>query len=122
MAKKGYSSVSVKRGKELADKLKSYSSKAETNLEKAVLKGGLMVEASARRKSPVDTGYNRASITHQFYKNNGDPTTLVGTNTEYAPWLEEGTSKMAPQPFLRPAFEENINDIKEEIGAALKWK
>ena len=30
---------------------------------------------------------------------------VVGTNVEYAPWLEFGTSRMAARPFLRPVFE-----------------
>ena len=111
----------VLRGEELADKLKRYSSKAETQLEKAILKGALMVEGSAKRHSPVDTGYLRGSITHQFYKNAYEPYALVGTNTEYAPYQEYGTSKMSPQPFLRPAFDENIEEIQRNIKEAFRY-
>lgn len=113
--------AAVLRGKELADKLRAFGAKAETELEKAVLKGALKVEGDAKRDCPHDTGYLRASITHQFYKNAAEPFALVGTNVEYAPYVENGTSKQAPQPYLRPAFEKNIDDIQEEIKAAFKW-
>lgn len=36
----------------------------------------------------------------------------VGTNVEYAPYVEMGTTKMAPQPFLRPAATEHIDEYK----------
>ena len=111
----------VLRGKELANKLRSYSSKAEMQLEKAVLKGALKIEGDAKRRCAVDTGYLRASITHQFYKQGSEPFALVGTNTDYAPHLEEGTSRQAPQPYMRPAFEENIGEIQQDIKAAFKW-
>lgn len=32
---------------------------------------------------------------------------VVGTNVDYAPFIEFGTSKMVATPFLRPAFEAN---------------
>lgn len=35
----------------------------------------------------------------------GDPMWVVGTHVEYAVYLEFGTSKMPPYPFLRPAVE-----------------
>jgi len=30
---------------------------------------------------------------------------VVGTNVEYAPWLEYGTRRMSARPFIRPAFD-----------------
>lgn len=111
----------VKRGQELSKKLTSYCLKAETSLEKAVLKGALKVEGSAKRRCPVDTGYLRASISHQLLQNGKEPVALVGTNVEYAPYIEHGTSKQSPQPYLRPAFEENIAEIQNEIKGAVKW-
>jgi len=122
MVKRGNSSVAVQRGETLVAKLRNYSSKAETAVEKAILKGALIVEGDAKRRCPVDTGYLRASITHQFFNNGstGEPFALVGSNVEYAPHQEYGTSKMSAQPFLRPAFEQNIAAIKSAVKEAAK--
>ena len=123
MAKKSkVSKAAVKGGQELANKLRGYAYKGSTGLEKAIEKGAYKIEGGAKRRCPVDTGYLRASITHQLYPHNYDPYALVGTNTDYAPYPEFGTEKQAPQPYLRPAFESNIEEIKKEMEAAFKWK
>lgn len=60
----------------------------------------IAVESEAKKLAPVDTGRLRASIT-----NSSDETgAVIGTNLEYAPFVELGTSKQAPQPFLVPAL------------------
>ena len=41
---------------------------------------------------------------------------FVGTNVEYAPALEFGTTSMAARPFLRPALEAKRGDIKKVLG------
>ena len=119
---------------------------ANLDLTKALTKGCLIIENSAKVKAPVDTGYLRRSITHEVEGNVG----LVGTNAEYAPYLEFGTGIFAeegtgrqtpwryqtpdgqwhttkgrnPQPFLRPAFDENRSIvekiIRDELGNAIK--
>jgi hypothetical protein len=42
----------------------------------------------------------------------------VGTNTEYAIYVEFGTSKMAAQPYLRPAAEQARNEIPAIVAAS----
>jgi len=44
----------------------------------------------------------------------------VGTNVEYAPWLEFGTQKMAARPWLFPALERNREAIKGLIAKAMR--
>ena len=73
----------------------------------------LIVEADATLRAPVDTGNLRSSITHKVVS---DEEARVGTNVDYAPWVEGGTSKMAAQPFLRPALDENENRVKKMIA------
>ena len=46
----------------------------------------------------------------------------VGTNVEYAPYVEFGTYKMAARPFLRPAYHKNVNKMRENIGKILEGK
>lgn len=61
-------------------------------------------------KPLVDSGKLLGSITHEVDEDN--LTVYIGTDTEYAPYVELGTSKMQPHPFLRPAVYENIDNIK----------
>ncbi len=51
----------------------------------------------------VDTGRLRNSITHT----SDEDTAYVGTNVEYAAYVEYGTSKMAARPYLKPAVNNN---------------
>ena len=73
----------------------------------------LIVEGDATLRAPVDTGNLRSSITHKVVS---DEEARVGTNVDYAPWVEGGTSKMAAQPFLRPALDNNKSRIEKMIG------
>lgn len=114
--------VKIEKGAELARKLKNYSDKAETEVQKAVLKGCIAIEGEAKLKSPVDTGYMRASITHQVQSKGHEVVGLVGTNVEYAPYVEYGAGKRTPKPFLHPAYEKHIEQIKGDIKQALKFK
>ncbi|HYX06830.1 MAG TPA: HK97 gp10 family phage protein [Bacteroidales bacterium] len=46
-----------------------------------------------------------------------DLTVKIGSNVEYAPYIEIGTSKITSRPFLRTALNENIPEIKQILGA-----
>lgn len=71
----------------------------------ALEKIGLLAENYAEKKCPVDTGNLRASITHEV--DTADNAVYIGTNVEYAPYVELGTSRQKAQPFLRPAASEH---------------
>lgn len=88
--------------------------------------------AEITAQGAVDTGRLRNSITKAVE----DQTVYVGTNTEYASYVEYGTGiyvsggrqtpwsyqdekgnwhktrGMKPRPFLRPAFEKNLDEFK----------
>lgn len=67
------------------------------------------VHADGSVKPNVDTGRLRSSITHEV--NNDEKSVRIGTNVEYAPFLELGTVRMpAGYPFLKPALEKNISN------------
>ncbi len=66
-------------------------------------RGGRSHQASAPGDGPaVDTGRLRQSIAVVRV---ADGHYKVGTNVQYAPFLEFGTRRMAPRPFMRPALE-----------------
>lgn len=52
-------------------------------------KACLIVENTAKELCPVDTGQLRGSISHTL--TNGGKTGEIGTNVEYAPYVEFGT-------------------------------
>lgn len=54
-----------------------------------------------RAKKIVDTGRLRDSI---GFNVSGDQVS-VGTNVEYSPYIEYGTVRQTPRPFLRPALD-----------------
>lgn len=66
---------------------------------------GVRGEAVAKRLCPVDTGRLRASITHRLGRDSEGLFVDVGTDVEYAPYVELGTSRMAARPYLRPALD-----------------
>lgn len=83
---------------------------------------GGKAETYAKRGCPVDTGNLRNSITHQQYDEN---TEVIGTNVEYAPFVELGHhtrsgSYVTGKPFLRPAAENHSAEyrriIERELG------
>jgi HK97 gp10 family phage protein len=77
----------------------------------------LQIERDAKSIVPVDTGNLRASIESRVIRNNdGGITGVVGTNTDYAAFVEFGTSKMGAQPYLRPAVEQNRETVRELLG------
>lgn len=60
---------------------------SDVSMNEALSKACLLVENSAKEKAPVSTGNLRSSLTHEITGNVG----TVGTNVEYAPYVEFGT-------------------------------
>lgn len=71
---------------------------------KDVLRRSIRVESAAKRLAPVDTGRLRSSITHELATDTQGLHGRIGTNVEYAPYVEFGTGRTPAQPFLRPAL------------------
>lgn len=76
-----------------------------------MLRTGIRVSNQAKANCPVDTGRLRASIgVSQSFDTEGAVTT-VGSNVEYAAYVELGTSRQRAQPYLRPALNEVIRTL-----------
>lgn len=84
----------------------------------ALEKIGLLAEGYAQLKCPVDTGNLRGSITHEVSA--GENAVYIGTNVEYAPYVELGTRYQAAQPYLRPAAQEHGSQYREILKSALQ--
>lgn len=113
----------------------------ESKLQNALGRACALVERSAKQKAPKGTGELRRSITSEI---NG-LTGVVFTPLEYAPYVEYGTGLFAeeggrkdvpwnyqddegewhrtsgqhPQPFMRPALDENREQILRMLKEGL---
>ena len=88
------------------DFLKKVQAKTTAGLRRVTA----LVERDAKLFCPVKTATLKRSITHEFIDKN---TAVVGTNIEYAPFVELGTSKMTAKPYLRPALHKNEKEIRK---------
>jgi phage gpG-like protein len=73
-------------------------------MAKELMTRGRRVERRAKELCRVDTGRLRSSITAIPVTVGGELAVHIGTNVEYAKWIESGTSRMRAFPFLRPAL------------------
>lgn len=79
---------------------------------------GATAERHAKKDCPVDTGRLRNSIT--FSTETLKKEVYVGTNVEYGPYVELGTSRMRERPFLRPAAQNHSAEYKRLMEDSLK--
>lgn len=115
---------------------------SDQQMEQALNKACILVENQAKENCPVDTGELRMSITHYVEGDTG----VVGTNKQYAPYVEYGTGLFAkegngrqtpwsyqdakgewhstkgqkPQPFLEPALLDKQKAIIKIFDEAIK--
>ncbi len=111
---------------------------------------GIKAEKYAKALCPVGTpestgkrGYRGGTLRNSITFDVNDGTLSVGTNVEYAPYVELGTGPhfqappeweqfdaphgngnghgyVEPRPYLRPAFEDHINEYKKIAETILK--
>lgn len=79
---------------------------------------GATAERYAKKDCPVDTGRLRNSITYETRTLQKE--VYIGTNVEYGPYVELGTSRMAARPFLRPAASNHSKEYKQLMEDSLK--
>lgn len=119
-------------------------------LEAAMARGleviGMVAETHAKkaitRQRAVDTGRLRNSITYAVKKREGEVypyrddagetyrgrigsgikenEVYIGTNVEYGPYVELGTSRMPARPFIRPAATEHGEEYKQIMKDSMK--
>lgn len=71
---------------------------------KELLRIGTRIERGAKRRCPVDTGRLRASVNHDLEVDARGLVVKVGTDVDYAGYVEFGTQHTRAQPFLIPAL------------------
>ena len=74
-----------------------------------VFKLGVNVQSRAKMLCPVDTGRLRSSIQTTSPKETGTGVTVrIGSNVNYARYVELGTRRMRARPYLRPALAQEV--------------
>lgn len=126
------------------DNSKEILNALQDNMYRALTECGLVAEGYAKLNTPVDTGALRNSISNKVVEEDGELVCYIGTNMEYAPYIEYGTGKYytggrktpwtfrdskgkwhmtdgyKPHPYLRPAISDHINEYKRIIEKELK--
>lgn len=103
---------------EVTDNSKQVKAEFERAVLRALEECGLFAESVAKKLCPVDTGNLRNSISHTVARD--EQVAYVGTNVEYAPYVELGTSRQRAQPYLKPAVNDNANTYRQIIDKELK--
>ena len=89
-------------------------------LERAKRRGleaiGLTAEGYAKRETPVDTGRLRNSISHAT----DDEAAYIGTNVEYAPYVELGARGRQGVHMLQRAASEHTDEYKQIMEDAME--
>ena len=81
---------------------------------------GLLRNELLHRKHPAGTGNNRRSIDVETVETEHGPKSRLFTQSGYGGYLEVGTSRMSAQPYLWPAFQQNIDKIPKQIAAKIQ--
>lgn len=69
----------------------------------------------AQALAPVDTGALRNSISYETRETADGAVGEVGPTVEYGLYVELGTSRMAGQPFMGPAFDRNAPALERAL-------
>ena len=116
--------------------LRTSKAQVRAALDQGIYKAGLLVEGDAKRLCPVDTDRLRSSIKTTRGYDGDNCVATIGTNVEYAPYVEFGTGQRGdpavshrqdwlgqpPQPYLRPALIGNTDNgnINKVVQSELK--
>lgn len=82
-------------------------------VERSLTRIGLEAEGYAKKECPVDTGNLRNSITNEVQSS--EKAVYIGTNVEYAAYVELGTTRTKAKPYLKPAAAEHSAVYKRII-------
>ena len=80
---------------------------------------GIRAVSDVAALAPVDTGRLQNSITYRLRDENS---VVIGSNVEYAPYQELGTSRNRAHPYLRPGLTQNQETYKQIVEKYLSGK
>lgn len=83
------------------------------DVKRIVRQNGAEMQEKAQRNAPVDTGTLKRSIGLDI--KDAGMTSEVQPTADYAPYPEFGTRFMEPQPYMKPAFDEQKEKFKSDM-------
>lgn len=103
-------SINVSQLSALAADLNQRGRHVGTGVATATRKAGMDVERDGKILCPVDTGNLRNSIstTVTGSGNSAEIGVEIGPTANYGDFVETGTSRMRPQPYMGPATDRNV--------------
>lgn len=84
-----------------------------------IRKTAVDIESTAKNLVPVDTGNLKGSIGHSDLRTVGRSGSLaveIGPTASYGIFVEQGTSRMAPQPFMSPAADRHAPAFEQAMA------
>jgi HK97 gp10 family phage protein len=103
-------------GEQLGQAMIAIGMAAESNAKQEITK--VVYDTPESKSGYVRTGRLRNSISYGV--DTDEPAVYIGSNVEYAPYVELGTSKMRARPFLKPAVENYAGEYKDLLEQAMK--
>lgn len=105
--------MTVRGGAELQRNLDRLAGAQRRQAQRDGLEAGArVVETHSKILCPVDTGFLRNSIQVDSVT---PMEAIIAPHTDYAEYVEFGTSRMAAQPYMRPALDEHENEIVQAV-------
>lgn len=103
--------------RKLSAKLNSKTKRVGAQAAGALRKTAAGIERDAKTFCPVDTGALKNSIGTDLTGDgrSGRMTAIIGPTMNYASYVERGTSRQAPQPYMRPAAERHVPRLERAI-------
>ena len=74
------------------------------------------ITADAKKYVPVDTGNLKNSIGYDTYNHGDEMLAEIGPTAGYGLHVEAGTSRMAPQPYMAPAFNRRVTGFEQAMS------
>lgn len=107
----------------LTSRIPQVAASLPVRLDKALEAGANLIEGRAKVLAPDAPPLGEGLVDAIHSRDQGGlEWAVVGGNDAawYGHFLELGTVKMAPQPFLTPAFEESVVEVMQLAGAAVR--
>ena len=98
----------------LAADLDAAGDEVEKRARRVVTRTAFSVQGMAQGLAPVDTGFLRSSISIDLRVLEAE----IGPTANYGLYVEMGTSRMSPQPFMYPAAEAHEDEFLAKLAEA----